>query len=786
MLDRIRREGESKMIAKMSVRTKIILSYILLGIVLILVFSTIVSTTIYKKGIEDINYEVDKALIQSYEAASLLLIPLYDYMYNIYYNDYDIVNALYSTEFDRFEMYTIHRRLKNLSNFSPVIDSIYIYNANANIVFSSISASREENEFYEENISNVILKYCMSDKSILLPRVTEYRFLSTTFLSTQLISIIYTTPKNGLPTEAMIINLAKEKLQTIICQSLQDSDKMQLLIMDNYGTPIVHSSSKLFDNILPQPYMDTIYKSVKERGRFLGNINGHPCIISFIRAPKLGCVFVNVASYKDLLNNVNNIQKVIFSITLIFVGIGILGALYFTRILYAPLKTLVQNIKRSEYACLNECYDEYEYVTSFMNNMKDKINELYDMVSSCFPAKKNNILKDIIYGNVSNLADYELWLSKYNIHLKGPYYVVILLRLDDFAKLKEREGIKTIISYRLELSKMVFDNISKLCSLEIIEDKLEWIPIILNLEDDSQEWFANIQNMLHIIQENFYNKHNATITIGISKIGYSITDIKDLFIQAVESSNYRIIFGRSSIIRYDDVFLRKEYQYPLSIEKAIIDNLKLGNKKHIQHLLDEFIKHIRDCHYNEILLSFTQLILIIMRTRQNMGILSNEVMRLDYMDIQHKLNNYVSLNEIKEWIISIIYKVIDEKECHIQDKNVKIVEIVQRFIKENYQDSSLTIEKLAEMAGLSPNYLRNIFKSVTGISISNYIMEVRFDKAKELLLKTNYTAKKIAMMTGFQNENYFYHSFKKYTGKTPMEFRRNLKHNLNDSVQSSV
>lgn len=82
---------------------------------------------------------------------------------------------------------------------------------------------------------------------------------------------------------------------------------------------------------------------------------------------------------------------------------------------------------------------------------------------------------------------------------------------------------------------------------------------------------------------------------------------------------------------------------------------------------------------------------------------------------------------------------------------------------------------LAQLIGLTPNYLRKLFKEEKGQSVSQYIAELRFKKAEELLIHTDHPANKIGEMVGFENTSYFYILFKKHVGKTPDNYRRENK-----------
>lgn len=101
----------------------------------------------------------------------------------------------------------------------------------------------------------------------------------------------------------------------------------------------------------------------------------------------------------------------------------------------------------------------------------------------------------------------------------------------------------------------------------------------------------------------------------------------------------------------------------------------------------------------------------------------------------------------------------------------KPVSMAVEFIKRNYRQE-IQLSDLSDYAQVSPNYICSLFKKEVGMNISKYVMEYRIKKAKVLLLTTNMKSYEIAVETGFANESYFSRSFKKMTGVSPSEFRR--------------
>jgi YSIRK-targeted surface antigen transcriptional regulator len=94
----------------------------------------------------------------------------------------------------------------------------------------------------------------------------------------------------------------------------------------------------------------------------------------------------------------------------------------------------------------------------------------------------------------------------------------------------------------------------------------------------------------------------------------------------------------------------------------------------------------------------------------------------------------------------------------------------QHYIYDHLYDE-ITLDHLAQMCRLSPNYLSSVFKKEVGIPISEYIQRQRVDEAKKLLLLTNYSISDIGTWLNFNDQSYFIKIFKKYTGLTPKQFR---------------
>lgn len=94
-----------------------------------------------------------------------------------------------------------------------------------------------------------------------------------------------------------------------------------------------------------------------------------------------------------------------------------------------------------------------------------------------------------------------------------------------------------------------------------------------------------------------------------------------------------------------------------------------------------------------------------------------------------------------------------------------------QYVLDNYS-KDLSLKTLAAHFKGNAAYIGQCFKRDIGISFSDYLKRIRVEKAKELLINGNYSAKEIAGKVGFQNVTYFSAIFKKETGMSPAEYKK--------------
>jgi AraC-like DNA-binding protein len=88
-----------------------------------------------------------------------------------------------------------------------------------------------------------------------------------------------------------------------------------------------------------------------------------------------------------------------------------------------------------------------------------------------------------------------------------------------------------------------------------------------------------------------------------------------------------------------------------------------------------------------------------------------------------------------------------------------------------HSDEELSLTRVAKAANISPNYLSEKFRQVTGVNFVKYVARTRYENARVLLHDVDLRISEIAFATGFQSLSQFNRVFKKFSGKSPTEYR---------------
>ncbi|WP_339317470.1 response regulator [Paenibacillus sp. FSL R10-2734] len=142
------------------------------------------------------------------------------------------------------------------------------------------------------------------------------------------------------------------------------------------------------------------------------------------------------------------------------------------------------------------------------------------------------------------------------------------------------------------------------------------------------------------------------------------------------------------------------------------------------------------------------------------------------LGLDERIASSMSFSEIECVFTDHFSSILSEIRTHRLEMSGTAIETIKRWISANYNQHA-DLNTLANMVFLTPSYLSKLFKQETGLTLTDYITEIRLRKAKHLLKSApDLKIHEIGAEVGYGDPAYFNKLFKRVVGVTPNEYKR--------------
>lgn len=141
--------------------------------------------------------------------------------------------------------------------------------------------------------------------------------------------------------------------------------------------------------------------------------------------------------------------------------------------------------------------------------------------------------------------------------------------------------------------------------------------------------------------------------------------------------------------------------------------------------------------------------------------------------IIHSAAGYLIKPVEKEELEKTLRKVVSLLQHGHMDGTGNPIELAREYMRAHYEEK-LTLEQVSTVCFVHPTHLSRLFRTHYNMTFSDYLTEVRIEKAAQLLLESEYRVRDISQRVGYEDYSYFCRVFRKIMGSTPLEYRCNL------------
>lgn len=469
-----------------------------------------------------------------------------------------------------------------------------------------------------------------------------------------------------------------------------------------------------------------------------------------------------------------NIKMLIVEVFLIIFAFGILLAIVFSTNVYKPINKLINTISR-QWAESGENDQDFK-----RNRQKIGINEFDQIgqtVEIAFEQNRNlkaqinmqkpfireQILTNLLKGEVMNE---ELMNNIFDLSdsSSGAPYSYGVVMIDKLIKSEERL-IRIFKDSVLNITEEQFGFKNTVYPVELVQDTA--IALILNLsigESEYERYYEFVSHVKQILED----VTKEQIVLGGGKLYNSADKINRAFVEASAALEENILRGNQGILLFDEIANSKEQViwYPIDEQLKFLHSLKQGDKVVALESLENMFRSVEKNQSSILILKYIYFDIV------NMIIKSINEMKITNMDNDiENLMKFTNVEELKRSSSLIVQKLCDTIKENKSTKNTELNNQIMEYINSNFDNIHLNLENVADKFGFSIYYLSRFFKEHTNSTFIDYVINLRIQKAKELLTTTERQLKEIAYSVGYTDLTYFMKRFKKTEGITPGQYR---------------
>lgn len=393
---------------------------------------------------------------------------------------------------------------------------------------------------------------------------------------------------------------------------------------------------------------------------------------------------------------------------------------------------------------------------------------------------RENFLEDLIEGTTGKLNSLsrEECNKIYRCNFTDGYYQAIAIKPDIPRKDYNMDSYQILLRKAMNIAEVILtreENLSEYIAIM----KEEGIFFLLNKaspQTDNQllrKKVTRIRNNICGLRDLFWD---IQVTVGIGKAVEDFNSVPQTIKSARHKILSRVFYGAGTILQGEHPSEKSKVKigdfFDVKSKKMLLEYFETRNKAGVCKILDEMkdITVKSGEQDGELLFDLVkELLEIFIFAMKNMNLQKN----MDNL-YERMIQNYhicKDVDEIFDMLQSYFIHYICLVEKEKEKGEMKPIRDAKKYINENYA-KQLKLEYMGAMAGFNSSYFSALFKKETGKNFSEYLIEVRIQKAKELLIEKNLSIPEIAERVGYSDMKYFNKIFKKETDLTPSEFRK--------------
>ncbi|MFE5323895.1 helix-turn-helix transcriptional regulator [Paenibacillus sp. NPDC056579] len=528
------------------------------------------------------------------------------------------------------------------------------------------------------------------------------------------------------------------------------SKDQRFYILDPEGNPIYTSASDF--KIEPLSAIEASESSVLKGNYYT----------FYKKGQETGFTYVSMVPAEKISLQLVRLNMILIVLLVLAAMISIIASVLFSRSLHTPLRKIIESFQSSpdDDSLLKQGpIREYDLIRHTMHRMmktnQDIAQDLAQKTSILRKYALSNRLKHIHMNlaDMREMADTSMpfRIVLFDIHFKEQY-----AELD----MDHEKGTYYIREY--------IDSVLLQTYQHAVTFQLER-NLVLSIVFAEDSELSGIMKPIGYLKQMFDIERDLyLVTMAASSVYPASSEFTSAYEELTERLKQRRLVNETQIME-DGPWKAERFHFTVSMEEEFHTRLMSGHEKGMYDWIDKQLDQMGKKaapveHYSQLAREVEQQI------DKSLQKLNLNGQRSGTAPPFAKLQSFYCREQFRDWLVQLLEPVIRLIQNKTEDQDP-----ITRFVID-YLDSHLhediTLDLMADKLNITPGYLSTYFKEKTGMNFSDYLNDIRIQRAKQLLQNVELKIQEVAANVGYQNANSFIRMFKRYSGITPGEYRK--------------
>ncbi|MCJ8013687.1 AraC family transcriptional regulator [Paenibacillus sp. KQZ6P-2] len=597
------------------------------------------------------------------------------------------------------------------------------------------------------------------------PRSAYQRYFIHRINGLQMLALMIPTVPSGQPSYGYLVLFLDNALLKQYLLKDNGNAGFNSFILDDKGEVMLGSSES------KELYAELAAKSVHDSGKLTQIYEGDSWSIQYARIEPQGWSLYQMAKMEGIRSDFQSFQAKMMAFIACMVALLLAILFWNSRRTYMPFSQLANQLEMKFGLLLNNKKndygptEEYKVIRYGIEMLEDRMVQLNSSMREHRDVIKTEYLRQwVLQGKLITPVEQYLREQTKLFQYEGLYVSVI--RINGYSAFKEKYSFASRKLIKYAMGNIAEEIMNRRGYAESIDLGSDHLVLLVAGNPLSSE---HITALLEEVKEQIYHWTQVRITLSVSERKGISDDIRAIYQHIHELTMLKFVSGEDKIYMEGDFENYMRSVQPLAddnLVEELITKVRLGKPEEVIAGLNEIFVHMQSMHYSQ---SRFQLSLMLYTLFKSF----NKLPSIESIEgIENILESFDTLFGVRGWLEKELLGIIDELSLRkgSSRKDEIVTEIVD-YVKNHLHDPMLTIEEIAEHLSLSTRHVRQLFKDVLDLTLSDYILQARITKVKELLVSTHWTVTDIGERAGFQTKSHFFTIFKKATGMTPSQYR---------------